>query len=198
MDDRGARKRVRVGIAALRADPALVDRECRAVGDRGLGSPPPLVRVDPEIGERQQPRARVQDELGEIGRPLAAHGGARLADLERVPDGGAERLIHVRQQADDLAAGAPAELEHRLGEHARVLERLHEGAVADLDVEHDRVRPARELLGHDRRRDQRHDVDRRGHVAEAVELLVGRDEIGGLADDREPDVAHLLDELVDA
>ena len=91
----------------------------------------------------------------------------------------------------------PPELEHRLGEHARILERLHEGAVADLDVEHDRVRPARDLLRHDRRRDQRHDVDRRRHVAETVELLVGRDEIVGLADDREPDVPHLLDERVD-
>ena len=92
--------------------------------------------------------------------------------------------------------GVPAELEHRLGEHARVVERLHEGAVADLDVEHDRVRAARDLLRHDRRRDQRHDVDRRRHVAEPVELLVGRDEIVGLADDREPDVPHLLDERV--
>ena len=36
-----------------------------------------------------------------------------------------------------------------------------------------------------------------GHVAEAVELLVRRDEVVGLADDREPDVPHLGDELVD-
>ena len=93
--------------------------------------------------------------------------------------------------------GAPPELEHRLGEHARVLERLHEGAVADLDVEHDRVGAAGDLLRHDDRGDQRHDVDRRRHVAEAVELLVGGHEVGGLADDREADLAHLLDERVD-
>ena len=45
--------------------------------------------------------------------------------------------------------------------------------------------------------DQRDDVDRRGDVAERVELLVGGDEVGGLADDREADLAHLRDELVD-
>ena len=54
-----------------------------------------------------------------------------------------------------------------------------------------------ELLGHDRRRDQRDDVDRRGDVAQRVELLVGRDEVGGLADDRDADVAQLRDHLVD-
>ena len=70
--------------------------------------------------------------------------------------------------------GVPAELEHRLGERAGVVERLHERAVADLDVEHDRVGAARDLLRHDRGRDQRQDVHRRGHVAERVELLVGR------------------------
>ncbi len=40
----------------------------------------------------------------------------RLADLERVADRAPERLVHVGEQADDLAAGAPPELEHRLGE----------------------------------------------------------------------------------
>ena len=82
-------------------------------------------------------------------------------------------------------------------ERPRILERLHERAVADLDVEHDRVGARRDLLRHDRGRDQRQDVDGRGHVAEPVELLVGRDEIVGLADDRQPDLLHLRDELVD-
>ena len=76
---------------------------------------PPLVLVDPEVGEREQPRARVEDELREVRRPLAADRVARLGDLERVADGGAERLVHVREQADDLAARVLAELEHRLG-----------------------------------------------------------------------------------
>ena len=80
---------------------------------------------------------------------------------------------------------------------AGVFERLHERAVADLHVQDDRVGARRELLRHDRRGDQRDDVHSRGHVSERVELLVGRHEIAGLADDREPDLAHLLHELVD-
>ena len=36
------------------------------------------------------------------------------SDLERVPDRGAERLVHVGQQAHDLAVRVAAELEHRL------------------------------------------------------------------------------------
>jgi hypothetical protein len=62
-------------------------------------------------------------------------------------------------RARNLLAGTAAELEHLLRQHARVVERLHERPVADLDVEDDRVGPGGELLGHDRRRDQRHDVD---------------------------------------
>ena len=104
--------------------------------------------------------------------------------------------MSVSRQTTSRSARRP-ELEHRLGEHLRVLERLHEGAVADLHVEDDRVRAAGDLLRHDARRDQGHDVDGPGDVAQAVELLVGRDEVGGLADDRQPDLAHLLDELVD-
>ena len=74
--------------------------------------------------------------------------------------------------------------------------RLHERAVADLDVEHDRVGAGRDLLRHDARGDQRDVVDRRRHVAQRVEQLVGGNEVRGLADDREADLAHLLEELV--
>ena len=89
-----------------------------------------------------------------------------------------------------------AELEHHLRELARVLDRLHERAVADLDVEDDRVGAGCDLLRHDAGRDQRDVVDRRGHVTQAVEQLVRGNEVRALADDREADLAHLLQELV--
>ena len=87
--------------------------------------------------------------------------------------------MSVSRQTTSRPAAA-AELEHRLGELARVVERLHEGAVADLDVEHDRLGAGGDLLRHDARRDQRDAVDGRGHVAKGVEPLVGRDEVRGL------------------
>ena len=140
----GAPGRARlVGRAALRLDPAPPDRLGAAVGDRRLGAAAALGLVDPEVGEREQLAARVEHELGEVGRAVPAHRVERLAHLERVADRGAERLIHVGEQAHDLAARLAAERDHRLGELARIVERLHERAVADLHVEHDRLRARR-------------------------------------------------------
>ena len=85
--DRRASAARLVRVAALRRDPALVRLERAPVGDRCLGPPAPLVHIDAEVGEREQvPRARVEDELGEVRRPVAAQRRERLADLERVPD----------------------------------------------------------------------------------------------------------------
>jgi hypothetical protein len=76
------------------------------------------------------------------------------------------------------------EIDHLVGEDPCIVEGLHERAVPDLHVEDDRVGSRRELLRHDRRGDERDDVDRRGHVAQRVQHLVGRHEVAGLADDR--------------
>ena len=197
-DHRGDGQRRFVGGSALRFDPAAPDRLGAPVRDRSFGPPPSFCLVNAEVGEREQLAAGVEHDLGEVGRPLPTHGVERLAHLERVADRLPERLVHVGQEADDLTAGLPAERDHRLGELARALDRLHERAVADLHVEHDRLGAAGELLRHDRRGDQRELVDRRRHVAERVEQLVGRDEVAGLADDRDADVANLRDELVEA
>ena len=186
----------RVGVAALRADPLLVGREGRAVRHRGFGAAPPLRLVDAEIREREQLSGRIEDELAEVRRPAAAHRLPRLPHLERVPDRAAERLIHVRQHADDVHPGLLAERAHLLGELARILDRPHERALADLDVEHERARAGGDLLRHDARRDERDLVDRRRHIAQRVELLVGRNEVRALSRHSDADRARLLDELV--
>ena len=49
----------------------------------------------------------------------------------------------------------------------------HEGAVADLHVEHQRLQPGGELLRQDRGGDERHGFDRRRDVADGIEPLVG-------------------------
>src|SRR5262249_32329394 len=49
---------------------------------------------------------------------------------------------------------------------------------------------------HDAGRDQRDVVDRRRDVAEPVQQLVGGNEVPALSDDRQSDVAHLLQELL--
>src|SRR5207247_1198618 len=105
--DRRPRQRVEARIPALRANPAFVELVRRAVRDRGLRPTTTLVDVDLQVGEGEQPRARLDHELREVRRPLAADGVDRLADLERVADRGPERLVHVGEQADDLLAGTP-------------------------------------------------------------------------------------------
>ncbi len=140
-------------------------------------------------------RARREHELGQVGGAFSSERRERFPDLERVAHRLPERLAHVRQLADDVAACFPPERDHRLGEHARIGDRLHECAVADLHVEHDRVRAGGDLLRHDAGRDQRHAVDGRGHVAQPIQLLVRGHEVRGLPDDCDPDVAYLRDEL---
>ena len=102
--DRAARVRSRADlgrIATLRLDPAAVRVLGGAVGDRRLTrSRAPVVEA--EVGQRDEPRRGGEHELGEVGRSLAANRRDRLADLERVADRAAERLVHVGQQADDL------------------------------------------------------------------------------------------------
>jgi len=105
-DHRRPRQRVLVGIAALRAHPALVRGDGRAVRDGLLRESPPLGAVDVEVGEREQVCAGVEHELAEIGRPLAAQRCDGLAHLERVADRQSERLVHVREHADDVPLGA--------------------------------------------------------------------------------------------
>ena len=61
---------------------------------------------------------------------------------------------------------------------------LHERAVAGLDVEHERVDALGHFLAHDRGADQEGALDGGGHVAQRVELLVGRRDFGRLSDQR--------------
>ena len=80
--------------------------------------------------------------------------------------------------------------DQRFGEPARIGLGLHERAAAGLDVEHQRVDALGDLLAHDRRADERDALDRAGHVAQRVQLLVGRRDLRRLADHRAADVAR--------
>jgi hypothetical protein len=72
--------------------------------------------------------------------------------------------------------------------------RRHEGAVADLDVEHQRLKTGRQLLRQDRGGDQRNGIDRRCDVAHRVKLAVGGRQRCRLADDGATGLLHHLAE----
>jgi hypothetical protein len=73
-------------------------------------------------------------------------------------------LIHVGQQRSGLHSVRLAEPDHRLGQLTRGVESGQERARTDLDVQDESLGPFSDLLGHDRRRDQRYRLNRSGHV----------------------------------
>ena len=73
-----------------------------------------------------------------------------------------------------MHAGILANLHQGRCQLASALDGLHECARANLHVEHQRLGAFGKLLAHDRAGNQRDGLDRAGHIAQGVELLVGR------------------------
>ena len=97
---------VSVGIAALRADPALVGRDApsrRRPPARRAGAPRPRRSRDRTARAGARPSASTSSEKSAGPSPRIV--AERLAELERVPDRLPERLVHVGEHADDLAPG---------------------------------------------------------------------------------------------
>ena len=78
----------------------------------------------------------------------------------------------------------------RARQRPRLVGGLQEGARADLDVEHQRLKPRGKLLGQDRRTDQVEAFDRRGHVAHRVKTPVGGRDLGTGTDDGAAGLLH--------
>ena len=166
-------------VPALRLDHAVPDVHGPAVPERGPG----VGVVDARAGEHflREP----DGEFDDVFRASAGQHLHRFLDLDRVARGEAQRGVHVGQQGHRVDAGVLAQGHHGLGEFAGACLVLHEGAAADLDVQHQRTGAFGDLLAHDRGGDQRDGLHRAGDVPQGVELLVGRGQSGaGRADDR--------------
>ena len=116
----------------------------------------------------------------------------RLLHLERVSDIIAKRLIHIRDHRGEFLPAQTADAHHRFRKLARLFGRIHNRAAAGFNVEHDHIAARGELFGQNRRNDQRQAIHRRSYVAQRVKHLVRRRKLRRLADDRTPDVCHLL------
>ena len=98
----------------------------------------------------------------------------RLDHLAGVAHLAAQRLVHVGEQRPHRGAVGAPDADHGLGQGAGLRRLLHEGPPAHLHVEDQAVEALGQLLGHDRRGDQRDRLHRAGGVAQGVEAAVGR------------------------
>ena len=139
------------------------------------------------LAEMNHVRGQLDRKLGQVLGPGVLQRLRRFHDLERVADRVAQRLVHVGDQRADPLIHAPPDRHHHLRQPARIHLLLHERAVAHLHVEHQRIHALRQLLRHDRRRDQRNRFHRARDIAQRVQLPVRGRELVGLADEGEPD-----------
>ena len=121
---------------------------------------------------------------------LAGQEADGVAHFHRVAGGRCQRLVHAGDQRRGLQPRPVGDVDEARCQRSGVRLAGHEGAGAAFDVEHQAFEPARELLRQDRGGDQRDRFHRRRDIPHAVEALVRRGELPGLADDRAADVAH--------
>ena len=134
--------------------------------------------------QQKHPARQFQAQVTQVGRAAPVKHFEHLDDLEGVAHGAAERLIHVRDQRNHALAHARARLDQKIGKMRGILFALHECARAHFHVQHKRVDPLRQLLAHDRAANQGRAFHRGGDVAQGVQLLIGRSDLGRLADER--------------
>ena len=173
------------GIAALRLDHGSEGAKGAAVLDGLLCKPLALGEVAAP-DEAQHVGGEREADLPEVGGSSALEHFHGFGDFERVADGRAQGHVHVGDDGRCLSSRTLADGDHGTRERERVVERLHEGAAARLDIEHDRRTACRELLAHDRGGDERNGVDRRRDVAQRIELLVSGRKLARLPDEGKP------------
>ena len=173
------------GVAALRLDHGGKGAKGAAVLDGLLCKPLALGEVAAP-DEAQHVGSEREADLPEVGGASALEHFHGFGDFERVADGRAQGHVHVGDDGRCLSSRALADGDHGTREGERVVERLHEGAAARLDIEHDRRAARRELLAHDGGGDERNGVDRRRDIAQRIELLVGGCKLARLPDERKP------------
>src|SRR4029079_15022962 len=85
----------------------------------------------------------------------------------------------------------PTDRCHGLGEFRRFSSRFHERAAAEFHVEHKAIETLGQFLAHDAGDDERLRWHRAGDIAQRVELLVRRADIGSLPDHEKTDFLEL-------
>src|SRR5438874_8987629 len=187
--DRGIFNRFRVAALGLDDLLELLRREPR--GDRRLEFLAGFLRVLLDARLQQHLDAECVRHLEQISRSLAAERQDCLFCLEDIAAGAPQGPIHGGDQGDSRAAAVLTERDHGLRELEAALYLGQKRAAAVFHVEHQAVQPFSQLLRHDARCNQRNRLDGRRHVAQRVQLAIGRSDLRGLTDERATQFLHL-------
>src|SRR5205809_1123381 len=171
-------------IAALDRDDLPETVEGGARRDRRPRLLPPFVAIACGPAEHQHPRGKLERHLDQVRGTLTLQDLDAFDDFQRVAHRAPERRFHGGDHGFGPHTGRIPDRHERLGQASRVGFGLHECAAARLDIQHERANPFGDLLAHDRRRDERNALHRAGHVAQRVQLLVGRRDLRRLTDHR--------------
>ena len=109
---------------------------------------------------------------------------------------GPQRLIHTADQGHRRLACQGAHIHHDLRQMNAVLQILHQRAAPGLDIQHNRVRPGRQLLGKDGGNHQRNRVHGGGHIPQRVQRLVRRRQMSRLPHYSHAGFLHLAQEFL--
>ena len=169
------------GFAALPARPAPRVRRVPDLGDVRDAHLAPVGSIESRgsRGRGGEPthRARLPSSA-----PVAMQHVDRLAHLERVSDRAPERLVHAVRRKRHRAPPAPS-ASMSLGELCASGSVCMKAPSPTLTSSTIASAPAASFFDMIDRRDERDVVDRRRHVAQRVEHLVGGREVGRLPDD---------------
>jgi len=102
-----------------------------------------------EPGEQQHLSADQPAVLAIVRRSPPAQRLDGLDDLQGVPDRVPKRLIHAGQHGRHSAPDLLPDGDHAPRQFPRIVQRLHEGAPPDLDVEHHGLSTGGDLFAHD-------------------------------------------------
>ena len=155
----------------------------RAVGEIRPALRPRRIERD-ALRKRHHPRRQFDGKVDYVLRFLRAFQHFyRLFHLESVADRIPKRLVHRRHKRSGLAPRRLRAVHQSACKRERIGAALHERARAALHVEHQRARALGKFLRKDGADDERNGRNRSRHVAQCVEFLVRRRDLGGLRGD---------------
>ncbi|MNC50653.1 hypothetical protein D3C75_999060 [compost metagenome] len=108
--------------------------------------------------------AQYEADLLQILWPVALQGLDAFLDLQRIADAEAQRLVHITDDRNRVAAQMCTDIDHGLGQGNGIIERLHKRTAAGFDIEYDGVCAGGDFFAHNRAGNQRNGFHGCGHV----------------------------------